>query len=398
MDRPEHESPLSDQEICMHFDTGRTPFFGAIIPPVFGNSLFVYQTYEDYVQGEKQQQDHYVYWRGSNPTVEIAEMKLASLEQGEVCKCFASGMAAITAAIFNSVQSGDHVLCVSNIYQSTTDLLSYLGKFGVTYSTVYSNSNQEIEQAIQPNTTLIFLENPSDLNLEIVDLRHIAKLARTRGIRTVIDNTWATPIFQKPLTFGIDIVVHSASKYLGGHSDLVGGVVITSREIMKNLFNKEYLLFGGVMGPREASLLLRGLQTLPLRMREHQRNALVVARFLTTHPAVSKVNYPGLAELLPEPVNELAKSQLSGYSGLFTFELKREDSEAVKTVMNAVRVFKIGVSWGSFESLIITPNLGDNAEQLKECKVSPGLIRVSVGMEPADKLIEDLRQALDLLL
>lgn len=398
MDRPEHESPLSDQEICMHFDTGRTPFFGAIIPPVFGNSLFVYQTYEDYVQGEKQQQDHYVYWRGSNPTVEIAEMKLALLEQGEVCKCFASGMAAITAAIINSVQSGDHVLCVSNIYQSTTDLLSYLGKFGVTYSTVFSTSNQEIEQAIQPNTKLIFLENPSDLNLEIVDLRYIAKMARSRGIRTVIDNTWATPIFQKPLTLGIDIVVHSASKYLGGHSDLVGGALITSREIMKPLFDKEYLLFGGVMGPREASLLIRGLQTLPLRMKEHQRNAKLVAQFLITHPAVSKVNYPGLTEWLPESTNELAKSQLSGYSGLFTFELKREDAEAVKTVMNAVKVFKIGVSWGSFESLIITPNLGDNAEQLKQCYVSPGLIRISVGMEPPDKLIEDLTQALDLLL
>ncbi|MDW7617179.1 aminotransferase class I/II-fold pyridoxal phosphate-dependent enzyme [Peribacillus simplex] len=339
------------------------------------------------------QQNHYVYTRGTNPTVEIAEKKLAVLEQGEQCKCFASGMAAITAAIFNSVKAGDHVLCISNIYKSTMDLLTYLQKFGINHSVVYSTVKKDIERAIMPNTKLIYLENPTDLNLKLVDLKVIGDMARSCGVRTIIDNTWATPLFQKPLTYGIDIVVHSASKYLGGHSDLLGGALITSGEVMKDLFNKEYLLFGGTMGPREASLLLRGLQTLPLRMKVHQENAKQNASFLSSHPAVSRVNYPGLHS----PRNtEINNQQLTGFSGLLTFELKSANYEAVKTVINKVRIFKIGVSWGSFESLIMSPNLGNNADNLIKEHVSLGLIRLSVGMEPAEKLIADLEQALDL--
>ncbi|MDM5294680.1 aminotransferase class I/II-fold pyridoxal phosphate-dependent enzyme [Peribacillus simplex] len=387
------ENFFSDQEICMHFDTGSDLFGGAIIPPIFGNSLFVYPTHEEFVKAENDQQNHYVYTRGTNPTVEIAEKKLAALEQGEQCKCFASGMAAITAAIFNSVKAGDHVLCISNIYKSTMDLLTYLQKFGINHSVVYSTVKKDIERAIMPNTKLIYLENPTDLNLKLVDLKVIGDMARSCGVRTIIDNTWATPLFQKPLTYGIDIVVHSASKYLGGHSDLLGGALITSGEVMKDLFNKEYLLFGGTMGPREASLLLRGLQTLPLRMKVHQENAKQIAGFLSSHPAVSRVNYPGLRS----PRNtEINNQQLTGFSGLLTFELKIANYEAVKEVINKVRIFKIGVSWGSFESLIMSPNLSNNADNLIKEHVSPGLIRLSVGMEPAEKLIADLEQALDL--
>jgi cystathionine beta-lyase/cystathionine gamma-synthase len=382
----------TNEEICMHFDSDYESFFGAVIPPTFGNTLFVYPTHEDFVQAVNNEQEHFVYWRGTNPTTEIAEKKLASLEQGEQCKCFASGMAAITAAIFNSVQSGDHVLCVSNIYKSTIDLLNYLQKFGITHSAVYSTLTMDIEQAIKPNTKLMFLENPTDMNLQLVNLKEIADIARSRGIRTVIDNTWATPLFQKPLTFGIDIVVHSASKYLGGHSDLVGGALITSQKIMKELFKKEYLLLGASMGPREASLLLRGLQTLPLRMKAHEENALKVANFLSTHLAVKKVNYPGIQSQLD---SEQVKNQLSGYSGLMTFELVKANYEAVKAVINRVKVFKIGVSWGSFESLIMSPNFGNNKDKLVENHVSPGLIRLSVGMEPVEKLIADLDQALE---
>ncbi|MFS0597192.1 aminotransferase class I/II-fold pyridoxal phosphate-dependent enzyme [Peribacillus frigoritolerans] len=383
----------SDQEICMHFDTGSQPFFGAIIPPIFGNSLFVYPTHEEFVQAEKDQQNHYVYSRGTNPTVEIAEKKMAALEQGEQCKCFASGMAAIAAAIFNSVKAGEHVLCISNIYKSTMNLLTYMEKFGVNHSVVYSTLKEDIEKAILPNTKLIFLENPTDMNLQLVDLKSIADMAKSCDIRTIIDNTWATPLFQKPLTHGIDIVIHSASKYLGGHSDLVGGALITSEEIMKDLFNKEYLLFGGTMGPREASLLLRGLQTLPLRMKVHQENTKQIANFLSSHSAVAKVNYPGLRS---KHNSELNNKQLTGFSGLMTFELKNANYETVKAVINKMRIFKIGVSWGSFESLIMSPNFGNNAETLIKDHVSPGLIRLSVGMEPAEKLIADLEQALEL--
>jgi cystathionine beta-lyase/cystathionine gamma-synthase len=382
----------NDQEICMHYNTDTNPFYGSIIPPIFENALFTFPSHEKFIEAETNQEDHYVYWRGTNPTVKIVEKKLADLERGEECKCFASGMAAITAAIFSSVQAGDHVLCISNIYKSTMELLSYLEKFNVSSSTIYSTNKEEIRTAILPNTRLIFIENPTSMNHEIVDLEQISQLAKELGIRTIIDNTWATPLFQKPLLFGIDMVVHSASKYLGGHGDIVGGALITSKQLMKKIFKKEYLLFGGSMGPHEAALLLRGLQTLPLRMKIHQENTLAVAKFLDSHEAVKKVNYPGL------PIhqdNPLIQKQLTGFSGLLTFELINGTFENVKKVINKVKVFKIGVSWGSFESLILSLNFGNNEKQLvEEEHISPGLIRLSIGMEPVDKLISDLEQAL----
>ncbi|WP_066048050.1 trans-sulfuration enzyme family protein [Robertmurraya korlensis] len=388
-----YDDITNDQEICMHYNTDTNPYYGAIIPPIFENALFTYPSHEKFMEAENNQENHYVYWRGTNPTVSIVEKKLADLERGEECKCFASGMAAITAALFSSVQAGDHVLCISNLYKSTMDLLSYMEKFNVSYSTIYSTNMDDIRKEILPNTRLIFIENPTNMNHEIVDLEKISHLAKEFNIRTVIDNTWATPLFQKPLLFGIDIVVHSASKYLGGHGDIVGGALITSKQMMKKIFEKEYLLFGGSMGPHEAALLLRGLQTLPLRMKIHQENTIAVAKFLDSHKAVKKVNYPGLPHSQDNP---LVQKQLTGFSGLLTFELKDATFEKVKEVINKVKVFKIGVSWGSFESLIMSLNFGNNEKQLIEKEhISPGLIRLSIGMEPAEKLISDLEQALN---
>lgn len=285
-----YDNITNDQEICMHYNTDSNPYYGAIIPPIFENTLFTYPSHEKFIEAENNQENHFVYWRGTNPTVKIVEEKLAELERGEECKCFASGMAAITAAIFSSVQAGDHVLCIGHIYKSTIELLSYLKKFNVSYSTVYSLNMKDIRKEITPKTRLIFLENPTNMIHEIVDLEQISQLAKKLDIRTVIDNTWATPLFQKPILFGIDIVVHSASKYLGGHGDIVGGALVTSKQIMKKLFKQEYLLFGGSMGPHEAALLLRGIQTLPLRMKIHQENTLAIAKFLDAHKAVKTVN------------------------------------------------------------------------------------------------------------
>lgn len=263
----EQKNPFEqDKEICMNFEDDRHRFDGAVVPPIFQNTLFTYDSFETLADAVQNEHAYYVYGRGTNPTVEIVEKKIAALERGEVCRCFASGMAAVSAAIINSVKSGDHVLCVSNIYYSTMELLKYMGKFNISYSVVYSTNIEEIKKAIQPNTAVIYLESPTDLTFQLVDLEEIAKLARSKGIRTIIDNTWATPLFQKPLTKGIDVVVHSAAKYLGGHSDVLGGVIITSKQNMKTIFKKEYLLIGAVMPPTEASQLLRGLRTLPIRM------------------------------------------------------------------------------------------------------------------------------------
>ena len=381
----------SDKNICLHFADEPERFQGAVIPPVFNNSVFVYPTFESLGDAVADETNHYVYWRGTNPTVEIAEKKLAALEKGEQCKCFASGMAAISAALFNSLKSGDHVLCISNIYMSTMNVLKYLKKFGIQHSVIYSTDIEKIGNAIFQTTKVIYLECPTDTNFRLIDLQAIAALARSKGIRTIIDNTWATPLFQKPLTFGIDMVVHSVSKYLGGHSDIVGGALISSKEIMKQLFKDEYLLFGGVMAPPIASQLLRGLRSLPLRMKAHEENALKVAQFLESHPRVSVVHYPALNT---HPDYELGKKQLLGYAGLLSFELSEGTYDAVKTIINKLKVFQIGVSWGSFESLVMSPNYGYNEDSLKNELVSTGLIRISVGLEDSERLIDDLKQAL----
>jgi cystathionine beta-lyase len=388
----QHESFETDKKICMHFEDDRERFEGAVVPPIFQNTLFTYPTFDILSDALQSEHSFYVYGRGTNPTVEIVEKKIAALERGEACKCFSSGMAAVSAAIINSVKSGDHVLCVSNLYYSTMELFKYLGKFNISHSVVYSNNIEDIKKAIQPNTKMIYLESPTDLTFRVVNLDEVAKLAKSLGIRTVIDNTWATPLFQKPLTKGIDIVVHSASKYLGGHSDVLGGVIVTSKENMKSIFRKEYLLIGASMPPNEASLLLRGLRTLPFRMLGHQENALKVAEFLNDHPKVERVNYPGLPA---HPDHQLAKSQLTGFSGLMSIELKEANFNAVKTMINKMKVFKIGVSWGSFESLILSPNLGNNVDKLVNEYISPGTIRLAVGLENASALIEDLNQALN---
>ena len=386
------EERLKDIEICMHYGEVPNRYNGAVIPPTFGNTLFVYPTFEELGEGVAKEQDHFVYTRGTNPTVHIAEQKLAELERGEACKCFASGMAAISAALINSLKSGDHVLCISNVYFSSMDLLTYMEKFNVSHSVIYSTDIAAIEQALLPTTKVIYLECPTDHNFRLVDLKALASIAKNKGIRTIIDNTWATPLFQKPLTHDIDIVVHSTSKYLGGHSDLMGGAVISNKQIISQLFTDEFILFGGIMSPQEASQLLRSLRTLPIRMKTHEANAFKVANFLESHSTVEAVHFPGLQS---HPDYELGQRQLTGYSGLLSFSLKDATYATVKKVINKTKVFQIGVSWGSFESLIMSPNYGNNVEQLKKEHTSPGLIRLSIGQGDADELIQDLKQALE---
>lgn len=379
-----------DLEICLEYGDQRKKFGGAVIPPTFGGSLFVYESADSLSEAVMNEQGHYVYTRGTNPTIEVAEMKLAALERGEVCRCFSSGMAAITAALLNSVKSGDHVLCVSNLYFSTMELIKYLSKFGISHTICYETDIEVIEKYIQANTAVIFMESPSYMTFRLTNLDAVTSLAKKRGIRTIIDNTWATPLFQKPLLHGIDIVVHSLSKYLGGHSDLVGGAVIAGKEIMGTLFAKEFLLMGGAFSPYEASLLLRGLRTLPFRIRGHQENAMKVAAFLEGHPDVLRVLYPGHST---HPDFSLGKRILKGYTGLMAFTVDG-GYERVKRVLDKLEHIKIGVSWGSFESLALSPNTGSNERQLLSEKIHPGTIRLAVGLGDSGRIICDLEQAL----
>lgn len=385
---------IREKDICTHLGDDYERFLGAVVPPIFENSLFVYNKYEDLAQAFKAEREHYLYTRGTNPTVEILENKLAALEHGESCKVFSSGMAAISSAMITFLKQGDHILFINNIYGPAIKYAGYIQRFGIEHTQTYNTDVKEIEKEIKPNTKAIYLESPGTMTFKMLDLRAIAGIARERGIITIIDNTWATPLFQKPLDSGIDISVHSCTKYIGGHSDVVGGAVISSKRIMDQIFYNEFQLNGGNIGPFEAWLLMRGLRTLPLRMEKHQENAMKAAEFLNNHKSVKRVNYPGLKS---SPDYELGKRYLKGYSGLFSFEIKSDRYEDIANVINKCRVFKIGVSWGGFESLILSPNHGNNLEELRGSDISPSSIRVSIGLEDIDSIIEDLDRALSIL-
>jgi cystathionine beta-lyase/cystathionine gamma-synthase len=308
-------------------------------------------------------------------------------------------MGAISAAILHGIRQGSHIVSAQQIYGPTNNFMQeYLAeKCGVDIS--YTDGSVEgYRRAIRKNTSLFYLESPGSLKFPVQDIRGIADLARRRRITTVIDNTWSTPLFQRPLDMGIDLEVHSCSKYLGGHSDIVAGVIIGSKKHLDQIQLREQAWLGAKMAPFEAWLLLRSLRTLPARMARHMENGLAVARFLEQHPAVQEVYYPGLESFAGY---DLAQSQLEGYGSLLSFELRTREIDRIKRFANGVRLFKIGVSWGGHDSLIYAPLISYKREQspgqLAAMGISPGLIRISVGLENARDLIEDLDQALGLI-
>ncbi|MFC6634181.1 PLP-dependent aspartate aminotransferase family protein [Microbulbifer taiwanensis] len=374
---------------------------GAVVPPIYQNSLFTFDSWEAIDSAFDDKVNRAIYTRGNNPSVALVEKKLALLAGAEKARLFSSGMAAISAAILHFVSAGDHVIAVKNAYGPTVGLLNdFLGpKLGIECSFVGGGEIEEFTGAIRPNTRLIFLESPSSVVFGLQDLAAVADLARSRGIATAIDNTWATPYFQKPLALGIDLEIHSCSKYLGGHSDLVAGALIGSVQLIDEIRMREYELLGAKMAPIEAWLLLRSLRTLPLRMERHQQSALRVAQFLRAHPSVRRVFYPGLEDF---PQYDLARRQMSGFSGLMGFELATDELDSIKRFFNALELFRIGVSWGGHESLVYAPAIGYLREQspdrLADMGIFLGNMRISVGLESADDLIADLDRALCLVL
>ncbi|MBB6672084.1 trans-sulfuration enzyme family protein [Cohnella nanjingensis] len=358
---------------------------GAVVMPIYQNSLFTFADYEAFDRASTGTDDTPVYSRGHNPTVRQLEARLALLQGGEKARCFASGMAAISTAILANVRGGDHIVCVDQAYGPTRELLAYfLPQFGVETTFADGASLEALEAAIRPNTKLIYLESPTTLTFQLQDLRACADLAKRIGAVTIIDNTWATPLLQNPLAFGVDLVAHSISKYIGGHSDVVGGVLIGSAERINRINAREYLLFGGIMTPHTASLAMRGLRTLPLRLERAERSGLAVASHLATLPFVRKVNHPGLAS---HPQHELARQQMTGVSSLFSFETDLP-AERMKAWASRLEYFRIGVSWGGHESLVTVGRLGPGYESV------PGsLVRLYVGLEDPQELIADLEQA-----
>jgi cystathionine gamma-lyase len=367
---------MNPEDVIAHYGEEYDRYLGAVSPPIFQTSIF--------------NMNHgYVYTRHGNPTTEIVEKKIAALEQAEAAACFSTGMAALSAAISYCMTKNSHAILVKHAYGGAHLFLKdYMAKYGVETTEVVGERIEEFEQAVRPNTKMIYLESPSSFIYGMQDLQAVAQLAKSRGIMTVIDNTWATPLYQNPLVFGIDLVVHSASKYLGGHSDLIGGVIAGRKDIIDAIVQRERNYYGAVMDPHQAWLLLRGMRTLPLRMRQHQENAIKVAQFLEQHPLVERVYYPGLPS---HPQYELGRKQLSGTNGLVSFVTKGSASQ-VERFAKSLKVFLFGASWGGYESLISTPGL--NEQLCENYGIPRGLIRLSVGLERADTLIRDLDEQL----
>ena len=370
---------------------------GPIVPPIYQNSLFAFKDWDAIDNAFSNKSEDYIYSRLLNPTAKIVEDKIALLAGAEKAKLCASGIAAITSAILHCVKSNDHIITINKLYgPSNTFINGYLkDKLNISCSFVNGKDPEEFEKHIQDNTSLIYLESPASLSFDLQDIRAVVEIARKHNIKTVIDNTWATPLFQKPLEMGVDIEVHSVSKYLCGHSDVVAGIILSNKETLDAILLSEHELLGAKIAPFEAWLILRSLRTLVLRMEAHQKNAMRVAEFLESHSNVKKIYYPGLKSF---EQYDLALRQMSGFSGLLSFELNTSDISKIKAFVDSLHFFKLGVSWGGHDSLVYAPVIS----YLKELKpdqfaamgIKESMIRLSIGLENVSDLIEDLNKAL----
>lgn len=379
-----------------HLGDNYEKYLGAVISPIFMNSLHVFPSTEEYLHFNGADREQYSYGRVANPTVRIVEDKIAALEHGEMTLCFASGMAAATTAVLSVCKSGSHVICVRSCYGPMRRFLDGYCVPTLNMSVTYVDGKEvaEFAAAIRPETDLIILESPSSIVFSLQDLEGVARLAKEHGIRTYIDNTYCTPLYQKPLELGIDLVMHTTSKYLGGHSDLIGGALVGSdRTFMQERVALMREFLGGIPGPMEAWLVMRGIRSLEVRLPVHEQTALAVGRFLEADPRVAKVYYPGLPS---HPQYELAQKQQKGSCGLLSFELNASPDDT-RRVVDAMKLFKIGVSWGGFESLVSMPCYNDTEEDARQLGCGRGIVRIHCGLEGADNLIADLKQALAVL-
>ena len=375
---------MNPEDICARLGDDYEKSRGAVSPPIYQTSLFT----------RKHGDGEYSYTRVANPTTEVAEKKIAALEKGEAARCFSSGMAAITSSILHFVKAGSHVVAPINIYLPTRFFLfDYLARFGVTATFVDGDDPSDFEKAAKPETTLFYLESPSSNIFSMQDLAAISEIARSKNIVTAIDNSWATPLFQNPLCMGVDLVIHSASKYLGGHSDIIGGVIAGNETLVADIANKQRSVLGSIMDPHLSWLLIRSLRTLPARMKQHQESGLMVARFLENHRKVKRVLYPGLES---HPQYSLGMRQMTGSTGLLGFVPDGSEKE-IRKFITRLQHFEIGPSWGGHESLLNSPGLGISDEDSRSLRIPRGLIRLSIGLESPDTLIEDLDRGLALL-
>src|SRR5215213_1810372 len=367
----------------------------AVTPPIWMTTTFSADSSEHFAEVASAVRPAEFYTRYGNPTHKEVEATVVALEGGEAALLTSSGMGAIFTALMSSLKAGDHVVAQTNHYAGAMTLFEELPRrFGVEVTLVDQTRTEDFAEALKPNTRVVYAESPTNPLMQITDLRAVAELARGRGITTIVDNTFATPVNQRPLEFGFDCVVHSATKYLGGHSDVTAGVIISGREFVNRAWNFS-LLAGSILSPFDGWLLLRGLRTLALRVERHDSNALALARFLEGRPEVGRVYYPGLES---HPQHELAGTQMSGFTGMLSAEL-RGGYEAAERFIASLRLATNAASLGGHETLVVHPAAMwrgyMTAEQLRERGLSDSLVRVSVGVEDEKDLIEDFGRALD---
>ena len=381
--------------ILNHLGEDRHQYFGAIAPPTIQTSNFSFSTVADLRAAFRNEQGTHLYTRGNNPTTEILCKKLAALAGADDALVFGSGAAAMAAAVIAQVQTGDHIVCVQKPYSWTEKLCRViLSRFGVETTFVDGTDTNHFEDSLQSNTRLFILESPNTFTFELQDLRRIAAIAQINRITTVIDNTYCTPLGQRCLDMGIDMEVHSASKYLNGHSDVVAGVVISNHTHIEKIFRSEFLNFGGILSPHDAWLILRGLRTLPLRLQQIRSTTEAVVAYLETHAAIEKINYPFHKNF---PQYDLATQQMKWCGGLFSVVLKTTNVAAIEKFCEQLQYFQMAVSWGGHESLLM-PACAFYPSQHEGARIHPSnLVRFYVGLEEPEILIADLKQALDLL-
>jgi cystathionine beta-lyase len=366
--------------------------FGAVSPPIYQSSNFCFPNVAAMRASLADEMDVPFYTRGHNPTVAVLRKKLAALEGAEEALVFASGSAAVAAAMMPWLHAGDHVVCVQKPYSWTAKLLSkILKRFGIETTYIDGTVVQHWEDACKPNTKLFMLESPNSMTFELQDVVAVAAIARARGIRTVIDNSYATPLNMRPIEMGIDIVIHSASKYLSGHSDMVAGVLCTSRALAEQIFQGEYMTLGGIISPHEAWLMIRGLRTLAIRMDRVADTGAKVVAYLEQHPKIERVMYPFSPS---HPQYDLARQQMRQGTGQFSILLKAPDIAAAERFSDALKRFLLACSWGGHESLQFPICTLHTSQNYSETILPWNFVRLYVGLEDADVLIADLEQAL----
>lgn len=382
---------------AVHAGDDHDSHFGALSVPIYPASVFAFPNADEASAIHNEEKPGYYYGRLGNPTQTALESAMCELENGHAALALASGMAAVSGVVLSIVRSGDHIVAPVSGYSTTQNFFRHIERFGIETTFIDATDAEKYRSAIRPNTKLLWIETPSNPLVLVTDIAAVVAIAREKGLTTVADNTFATPFNQRPLEMGVDAVIHSATKYLGGHSDLTAGVIVGSSEIVDAVRHAANKFYGGNIAPQVAWLVMRGIKTLALRMERHNANAQAIAEALAVHPKVAAVYYPGLAS---HPNHDIAARQMApGFGGMIGLDVGTV--EAGKALVNSVKLCTLATSLGGVETILqhsaSMTHAAIPAEERQKAGISDGLIRLSVGIEDVKDLIADLTQALDLI-